>query len=137
GANPNVADNLAVTPLHIVAVKGCEAEAAELLCAGADMHARTDDSYTPLHLAVIYNRVGVTRLLLGSSASCLEVRDSYHGITPLAWASKLSFTPMLRVLLNAGADVNSRSPAGLTPLHWACRFSNAEIVECLLLAGAD
>ncbi|CAM9440104.1 unnamed protein product, partial [Ectocarpus sp. 12 AP-2014] len=41
GANPNVADNLAVTPLHMVAVKGCEAEAAELLCAGADMHART------------------------------------------------------------------------------------------------
>ncbi|CAM9440174.1 unnamed protein product, partial [Ectocarpus sp. 12 AP-2014] len=44
---------------------------------------------------------------------------------------------MLRVLLNAGADVNSRSPAGSTPLHWACRFNNANIVECLLLAGAD
>ncbi|CAM9911091.1 unnamed protein product [Ectocarpus sp. 6 AP-2014] len=132
GANPNVADNLAVTPLHMVAVKGCEAEAAELLCAGADTHARTDDSYTPLHLAVVYNRIDVTRLLLDASASSLEVRDSYHGITPLAWASKLSFTLMLRVLLSTGADVNSRSPAGLTPLHWACRFNNADIVECLL-----
>ncbi|CAB1120608.1 unnamed protein product [Ectocarpus sp. CCAP 1310/34] len=137
GANPNVADNHAVTPLHMVAVKGCEAEAAELLCAGADTHARTDDSYTPLHLAVVYNRIGVTRLLLDASASSLEVRDSFHGITPLAWASKLSFTTMLRILLSMGADVNSRSPAGLTPLHWACRFNSADIVECLLLAGAD
>ncbi|CAN0228497.1 unnamed protein product, partial [Ectocarpus sp. 13 AM-2016] len=137
GANPNVADNHAVTPLHMVAVKGCEAEAAELLCAGADMHARTNDSYTPLHLAVVYNRIGVTRLLLDASASSLEVHDLCLGITPLAWASKLSFTTMLRVLLNAGADVNSRSPAGSTPLHWACRFNNADIVESLLLAGAD
>ncbi|CAM9419719.1 unnamed protein product [Ectocarpus sp. 12 AP-2014] len=137
GANPNVADNHAVTPLHMVAVKGCEAEAAELLCAGADTHARTDDSFTPLHLAVVYNRIGVTRLLLDASASSLEVRDSYHGITPLGWASKLSFTTMLRILLSTGADINSRSPAGLTPLHWACRFNNADIVECLLLAGAD
>ncbi|CAM9949798.1 unnamed protein product, partial [Ectocarpus sp. 13 AM-2016] len=136
GANPNVADNHAVTPLHMVAVKGCEAEAAELLCAGADTHARTNDSYTPLHLAVVYNRIGVTRLLLDASASSLEVRDSYHGITPLAWASKFSFTTMLRILLSTGADVNSRSPAGLTPLHWACRFNNADIVDCLLLAGA-
>ncbi|CAM9538860.1 unnamed protein product [Ectocarpus fasciculatus] len=137
GANPNLTDSLAVTPLHMVAVKGCEAEAAELLCAGADTHVRTDDSYTPLHLAVVYNRIGVTRLLLDASASSLEARDSYLGITPLAWACKLSLTCMLRVLLNAGADVNSRSPAGLTPLHWACRFNNADIVEGLLLAGAD
>ncbi|CBJ27757.1 similar to ankyrin 2,3/unc44 [Ectocarpus siliculosus] len=44
---------------------------------------------------------------------------------------------MLRVLLNAGADVNSRSSAGSTPLYWACRLNTADIVECLLLAGAD
>ncbi|CAN0392745.1 unnamed protein product, partial [Scytosiphon promiscuus] len=137
GANPNLKDRYGITPLHLVAISGCTAGASELLPAGADTTIRCHDSCTPLHMSVAFNRVGVTRLLLGASRSAIEIRETYLGITPLAWASKQGFTPMLRVLLEAGADVESRSFAGLTPLHWACRACSLESVESLLRAGAD
>ncbi|CAM9473445.1 unnamed protein product, partial [Hapterophycus canaliculatus] len=119
GANPNLRDCYGITPLHLVAVSGCTAGAAELLPAGADTTIRCHNSCTPLHTAVAFNRVDMTKLLLRASRSAIEIRDTYLGITPLSWASKRGFTVMLCILLEAGADVESRSFAGLTPLHWA------------------
>ncbi|CAN0414011.1 unnamed protein product, partial [Scytosiphon promiscuus] len=118
-ANPNLADCYGVTPLHLVAVSGCTAEAARLLEAGADTTAPTRDGFSPLHLAVAFNRVAVARLLLGAPGSSIELRDDDVGITPLSWASRIGYTPMLSALLEAGADLESRSAGGLTPLHWA------------------
>ncbi|MCY4324830.1 MAG: ankyrin repeat domain-containing protein, partial [Betaproteobacteria bacterium] len=45
---------------------------------------------------------------------------------------------VFELLLDAGADINSRTNYGITPLHWAA-LSNSEpaIIELLLTAGAD
>lgn len=137
GANPDIFDNLGNVPLHMAATSGCMATMAILLEAGANTTARTHDRYTPLHLAVVFNKVDVVGMLLRASRSSMELIDMYHGITPLSWAARMPLTPVLRVLLSAGANVDSRSPAGLTPLHWACCFNCAENVELLLEAGAD
>lgn len=137
GANPNLPNCHGRTPLHEVTLKGCMVGAAELLAAGADTTILCHAGRTTLHLAVAFNEIGVMRLLLGTSRAAIEIRDTNLGITPLAWAARLGRTPMLRVLLAAGADVESRSFAGLTPLHWACRASSLESIESLLQAGAD
>ena len=48
-----------------------------------------------------------------------------------------------RLLIEAGADVNSRAPfkgkvkPGETPLHWAASNDDVDVVEVLLGAGAE
>lgn len=43
----------------------------------------------------------------------------------------------VQILIDAGADVNSRNDAGRTPLHWAAETENCGVVELLLKVGAD
>ena len=43
----------------------------------------------------------------------------------------------MKVLLDAGADVNQRDKDGETPLHWAAGLFHTEAVRLLLAAGAD
>ena len=136
GANPNLTDHLGTSPLHVAAFDGRGRMVADLLGAGANKELRTFWGESPLHRAVMNNKVNAVGLLLDAGAST-EHRDATLGQTPLSWACKGCLAHIVRVLLNAGADVESRSSAGLTPLHWACRFIDAESVEILLNAGAD
>ena len=136
GADPDIRDHVGVSPLHVAACTGCGEMVANLINVGADLEARMAGDFSPLHVAVVTNRANIVSLLLHAGAS-MEHRDATHGQTPLSWASKGCLSPIIRALVEAGADVESRSSAGLTPLHWACRFNEAESVELLLNFGAD
>ena len=50
--------------------------------------------------------------------STLPSADS-RGITPLLYASAFGSLDAMRILLDAGVDVNGAEPQGATPLHWA------------------
>lgn len=57
--------------------------------------------------------------------------------TPLFGACQLGYTQEVKLLLNAGVDVDPETYAGCTPLHVASQEGNFEIVKLLLAAGAD
>ena len=62
------------------------------------------------------------------------------GETPLIRAAKASGDAGLevaRLLLEAGADVNSQGTHGAAALHFACMNSNVKVAELLLEHGAD
>ena len=44
---------------------------------------------------------------------------------------------MIKMLVNAGADVNARDSMGESALIWAAQFGHTDIMEILLKAGAD
>lgn len=59
------------------------------------------------------------------------------GMTPLHWAAYEDDLDAARVLLEGGADPNTRNRYGVTPLALAALNGNAPLVSVLLDAGAD
>lgn len=58
--------------------------------------------------------------------------------TPLHIAASRGHAAVLRVLIDAGIEVDARNENSCTALHWAARRSaNVEIVKMLIAAGAD
>ena len=71
---------------------------------------------------------------MASSASALNVRDT-RGTTPLMYAAAIGSAESLKMLLDAGADVNAKNGLDVTPLH----FAGSDLVKVRLLveAGAN
>ena len=64
-------------------------------------------------------------------------RDSKFGVAPLCWASLLGDTDCAELLIDSGADIESRNKDGATPLFCAAFTGRTEIVKLLLKHGAD
>ncbi|KIW70090.1 hypothetical protein PV04_02396 [Phialophora macrospora] len=61
-----------------------------------------------------------------------------NGRTPLHYACRRGVVEIVKVLVDAGADINARSGIELlTPLQEVCRSGEIEIVKVLVEAGAD
>jgi len=63
--------------------------------------------------------------------------DSRDGWTALHYAARWGHVPLLRVLLNAGANVNIKTQERETPLHKACRSNKIPACAYLMSRGAD
>ena len=105
------------------------------LRAGADPNMRNDRGLSPLHYAAMM-RVGDVEALLDAGARA----SSGTGLagTPLHMAAAYGDHPeSVRLLIQAGASVNSTDSEGETPLHRAAYMGRAEVLEELLRAGAS
>ena len=79
---------------------------------------------------------GVQRLLDAGRATSRDV--TIHGTTLLHLASRTSNLELIRLLIQAGGDVNAQDEDGDTPLHWAmARRGNYEVARLLIENGAD
>jgi len=67
------------------------------------------------------------------NVDCLDKSSS----TPLHSAARYGSTPMVKVLLDAGANVNAVNSFGNTPLHEAASAGQLDCLHLLLLCGAD
>lgn len=92
---------------------------------------------TPLHFAVTYGDLELTRALLQNRAKeYLNVPDP-AGDTPLHMASKGSGFDIIELLLNVGADVNVHDELGRTSLQVAAWNRNLEAMELLGRVSID
>ena len=109
-----------------------------LLEAGADLNARDENGWTPLHTAAAGSKIPGTVTALLEAGADLNAREE-NGWTPLHLAAGSSETPgIIAALLEAGADPNVRGENGQTPLHTAAGSSKIPgTVTALLEAGAD
>ena len=96
------------------------------------------DLHAILHYAVSYNQTEVVSLLITRYKCPVDCRnDSKFKETPLHVACERGSLPMIRMLMEHGADPNTCNEKNDTPLHVACRSGNLDVVRLLMEHGAD
>jgi ankyrin repeat protein len=155
GADGKAANRYGVTAIALACESGNPAIIEQLLKAGVSANATGPLGETALHTCARAGKTAAARLLIASGAT-IDVVESWRGQTPLMWAAGGGHAETMRMLIEAGADVNARSalqnwerqrtqeprdkwlpPGGLTPLLFAAREGCVECVKVLLDARAD
>ena len=96
------------------------------------------EGYAPLHLAVIGGHYRTTRALLLVTDQHNQTRtrrahmDVEKNGVSLALATKSNFHKIVKLLVDAGVDVNYQDQQGETALHVAARFGYEECARILL-----
>lgn len=145
GADVNAANVFGATPL-MAAVAAEDLETAELLLdRGADLEAAPAMSQggfifgggrTALMWAAFRGDEAMLKLLLDRGAKVDAFTIGGTALTQAAWAERRNTAQML---LDAGANVNTRDPVGnYTPLHWAASTERTDpgLAQLLLDRGA-
>jgi ankyrin repeat protein len=127
---------VAVSALINAVGSGNQQTVRELLGAGADVNARTRRGDSALAEAVAKEDTAMVQLLLEWGAKP-AVGQRKSTITVLMMAADGGHTDLIKLLLNAGADINEQSIYGTTALYCAASSGHPEAVEALLCAGAS
>ncbi|KAM0858315.1 hypothetical protein ACQ4PT_047902 [Festuca glaucescens] len=106
-------DDKGSTPLHLAAEEG-HYEAARLLLSKGVRADPIDHRGTPLHLAAAKDHDQVVKVLLEHGAD--PNRVVHHVFSPLMMAVHGKALKCMRLLIEAGADVNAHGYSGPTPL---------------------
>ena len=108
-----------------------------LLEAGADPSSTDENGESSLHCSVGIHSLENTRLLLEAGAP-VEARAGLRDGTPLMHAILIGgYSPMMRLLLDHGADVNAKGTGGDSCLHMAIESVNVEATLFLLERGVN
>ncbi|MFZ0662726.1 MAG: ankyrin repeat domain-containing protein [Acidobacteriaceae bacterium] len=95
------------------------------------------DGWAPLHLACAFAGPETVKLLLEHGAHAHQVSHNPQRNQPLHAAITLGDSvETIRLLLEAGADVNAKQAGGFTPLHQAAAAGKLEMIAVLLKNGA-
>jgi ankyrin repeat protein len=133
GETPNVLNADGESPL-LVALKSESYAAAEVLAdfAGTDVDQANVHGETALMMAALKGQLELCRKLIAKGAKVNRI-----GWTPLHYAASGGDLPVVELLLQRGAELDSRSPNRSTPLMMAAGYGTQDITLLLLARGAD
>ena len=97
----------------------------------------SDPRGTPLHYAALCGLDAVVKFLIIEHSQYLDTRCFDHKSTALHLASRWGHVEVIRVLLENGADGDSRNNYDSTALHLASSGGHAEAVRLLLEHGVN
>ena len=131
-----VAAAAADSPVADAASRGDAGAVEALLERGADVQTARPDGMTALHWAAMRSDLEMAEMLLYAGAN-LEATTRIGQHRPLHVAGRSGQAPVVRALLEAGADPHAPTASGATPLHLAAQAGNGPAVAALLDHGAD
>ena len=101
----------------------------------SQVNSKSNDGFTPLHLACFFRRPEAAQVLLAAGADPKMM--SSHNIHVIHSAAASNDVALVRLVLAAGADPNVQQNGGYTALQAAAMNNNPEMARTLLAAGAD
>lgn len=136
GASADLPNDLEQTPLWFAVNKG-HAEISQMLLDAGASPSPWGNEHEPLLFAALGNKFAdiVTSLL--KAGANVDATVPFTGITLLHTAAEEGHTALVKLLLEAGAQVSPRTVTGATPLHQAAVHGRTEVAKLLLDAGAD
>jgi len=108
--------------------------------ANRKMAKRSIDSYKKeanVHDACEDGDLELVRELITTSPSEIWKTDEICYFSALHVAANHGHLEIVKLLLDAGADINRKSKSGETALHLAVVKNHIDVVKCLLVRGAD
>jgi serine/threonine-protein phosphatase 6 regulatory ankyrin repeat subunit A len=132
GARVNAQGKKGTTALYFAMVGNFTGIIELLLDAGADPNL-VGELEPPLYLAALKGAIEAAKLLAWGGAN-LEAR--FNGRTALHAAAMANSTRMVRVLVEAGADIDAYDAEGRNVLHYAAVKGNVEMLRLLKAAGS-
>jgi len=165
GADVDARDSSSATPLHAAVINNHLGVAKSLLECGSDANPQNKYGSTPMSLAACNGNLPMLDLLLRRGAQVEKIEE--RGLSPLEMASRGGHTAavqwllmrgadvnsknacplveavfanqihIVRILQDAGADINAMNELGYTALGAAVKQGNMNIVQRLVKAGAD
>lgn len=138
GIDPNTIASDTTTPLHWAASWDREEAGLLLLERGADPGVVDDEGETPLHLAARkgHSEPRLVERMLRFPGLDLNAKEGKRGWTALHGAAQRGRMDIVRILLDAGAEVNPLDGSGCTPLDLARRKHRIDVMELLRQYGA-
>ena len=128
GADPNRANRYDLTPLALALQLDDIDLVRLLLAAGADPTVQDAAGEPLLFTAVRNGNAAVARQLLGAGVD-VNARDSTYRQTALMVAARERQPEIVRLLIDAGADVAVQTPAGEIP-EWGRRSASPPSARC-------
>jgi ankyrin repeat protein len=136
GADPNIANDLKMTPLSQACTNASSGMVNLLLEAGANPNTSIGTGETPLMTCARTGNDRTVRLLLGRGAD-VNAKEPTQNQTALMWAAAEQHADILQTLIAAKADLRAHTKIGFTALHFAARVGDLESTRVLLDAGLD
>uniref|UniRef100_A0ABD2WCR0 Uncharacterized protein n=1 Tax=Trichogramma kaykai TaxID=54128 RepID=A0ABD2WCR0_9HYME len=149
GADPNLANDVGFTPLHIICLRKCDDDLMEIffkvikdMQQTVEVDARVEEGWTPLYLALLYGHKKVTESLLRNGAD--PNLANQKGLTSLHIICLLYLdVDFLKLFFKINDDlqqtlhVDAQDKDGHTPLHLALKYNkNQRVIDLLLTRGA-
>jgi ankyrin repeat protein len=161
GARPNAANDTGVTPLYLACMNRNAEMVDKLLAAGANPNAALLKGETVLMMCARSGATAAVRSLAIRGAD-VNAKEPLHGQTALMWAAAQRRPDVVKILVEAGANIYARSRSfpqivtaeetqragreelnytvfrgGSTALLFAARVGDVESARLLLAAGAN
>jgi len=138
GKNPslvNSSDKDKMTPLHHAVDSGNLEGASLLISMGANVNAVNFKTETPLHIAANKGNADAVKMLLkhGADLTMREMRDRIPLFLACNWGNDLE---TVRLLIDAGSDVNDKNSRGEIVLVSTLYYGKKEIIDLLIDRGA-